>query len=291
MVKKPIILSTWKFGLEANAAGWEALTSDGTALDAVEVAANVTENNPEITSVGYGGFPNEMGVVQLDAAMIDGRTGKMGSVAAIENIRNPSSVARKVLEEGKHIMLVSEGAKEFALKHGFREENLLTPKSAAWYAGQLEKRSGESGHDTIGVLAMDMQGDMAVVCTTSGLAMKWSGRVGDSPLIGSGLYMDGNVGGAVGTGVGERAIEVCGAFAIVEMMRNGFSPQKACEELIKRVVARNRPNVDFQLGFIALNKVGETGAAGMQKGFVYAVQEEIGENNLKEASIWNQDFQ
>ncbi len=289
-IKKPIIVSTWNFGLQANAAGWDILTTDGMALDAVEAAANVTENDPDITSVGYGGFPNEMGVVQLDAAMIDGKSGRMGSVAALENIRNPSSVARRVLEEGKHIMLVGHGAKEFALKHGFKEENLLTAKSAAWYTEQLQKKERDLGHDTIGVLAMDPQGDLAVVCTTSGLAMKWNGRVGDSPLIGCGLYLDGKVGGAVGTGVGERAIEVCGAFAIVEMMRNGRSPQKACEDLIRRVVERNRPHSDFQLGFIALNAEGETGAAGMQEGFVYARCDGDQNNELKTAAIYGKDF-
>ncbi len=288
--KKPVIISTWDFGLAANQAGWEVLCSDGTALDAVEIAANVTENNPDITSVGYGGYPNELGVVQLDSAIIDGKTGRMGSVAALENIRNPSSVARRILEAGKHIMVVAEGAKEFALKHGFKQENLLTAKSASWYADQLKTKAKDKGHDTIGVLALDSQGDMAVVCTTSGLSMKWNGRVGDSPLIGSGLYLDGKVGGAVGTGVGERAIEVCGAFAIVELMRTGLSPQKACETLIQRVADWNQPHLDFQLGFIAMNTEGETGAAGMKEGFVYAIYDAQENNRLNKARFYGKDF-
>ncbi len=288
--QKPTILSTWNFGLQANETGWDVLNSDGNALDAVEAAAMVTESDPNVTSVGYGGFPNEMGVVQLDAAIIDGKSGQMGAVAALENIRNPIAVARKVLEMNKHIFLVGEGAKTFALKHGFQEQNLLTEKSAAWYAEQLKKRNTQpQGHDTIGVLAQDQEDQLAVACTTSGLSMKWSGRVGDSPLIGSGLYLDGQVGGAVGTGVGERAIEVCGAFAIVEFMRNGLSPQQACEKLIKRVAVRNQPNTDFQLAFIALNKEGETGAAAMQEGFVYAHYLDQ-KNELKNGAVYGKNF-
>lgn len=273
--RSPVIISTWNFGLQANEAGWKVMTTDGNALDAVEMAARVTENDPTNTSVGYGGYPNEEGVIQLDAAVIDGKSNKMGSVCAIENIKNPSSVARKVMEEGKHIYLAGDGAKSFALKHGFKEENLHTPQSLKWYADQLGKTVND-GHDTIGIIALDSQDDMAVCCTTSGLGMKWKGRVGDSPMIGAGLYLDKHVGAATGTGVGERAIEVCASFAIVEFMRNGDSPQKACEKLIKRVAERNQPNPDFQLGFIAMNTEGETGAAGMKSGFEYS---EMADNN------------
>lgn len=285
----PVMISTWEFGKQANAAGWKALTSDGNAVDAVELAARITENDPTNTSVGYGGYPNEDGVIQLDAALIDGKTGKMGSVCALENIKNPSSVARKIMEEGKHIYLAGEGAKTFALKHGFREESLHTPQSLKWYAEQIGKEKAPEGHDTIGIIALDQQGDMAVCCTTSGLGMKWKGRVGDSPMIGAGLYLDRQVGAATGTGVGERAIEVCAAHAIVEFMRNGDSPQKACEKLILRVMEYNRPHIDFQLGFIAMNTRGETGAAGLQKGFVYAKMHG-GENRVYPAKIAGVDF-
>jgi isoaspartyl peptidase/L-asparaginase-like protein (Ntn-hydrolase superfamily) len=286
--RSPIIISTWNFGLKANEAGWKVMTTDGNALDAVEMAARVTENDPTNTSVGYGGYPNEEGVIQLDSAMIDGKTNRMGSVCAIENIKNPSSVARKVLEEGKHIYLAGDGAKTFALKHGFKEENLHTPQSLRWYADQLGKTTTD-GHDTIGIIALDSQDDMAVCCTTSGLAMKWKGRVGDSPMIGAGLYLDKYVGAATGTGVGERAIEVCASFAIVEFMRNGDSPQKACEKLIKRVYERNQPNADFQLGFIAMNTNGETGAAGMQPGFEYSEMVD-GNNQVVPGKILGIDF-
>ncbi|MBN2330145.1 MAG: N(4)-(beta-N-acetylglucosaminyl)-L-asparaginase [Candidatus Omnitrophica bacterium] len=288
--QNPIILSTWNFGLQANQAGWSVLKEGGAALDAVEAAASVTENDPSITSVGYGGYPNEDGVIQLDAAVIDGKTGRMGSVAALEGIRNPCAVARKVLEKNKHIYLVGEGAQNFALKEGFQLENLNTPQSAQWYAEQLKKRSADQGHDTIGVLARDEEGELATACTTSGLAMKWAGRVGDSPIIGAGLYLDGKIGGAVGTGVGERAIEVCASFAIVEFMRNGMSPQNACEELLRRVVNRHRGRIDFQLAFIALNREGRFGGAALQEGFEYAVYAGD-ENALRPGAVYGRDFQ
>lgn len=286
----PIIISTWNSGLRANQAGWEHLAHEGTAVDAVEAAAVVTELDPRNTSVGYGGHPNNMGVVQLDAAIIDGKTGRMGSVGALENIKTPISVARKVMEANRHIYLMGDGAKRFALKNGFVEENLLTQDSARWYSEQIGKPEEDLGHDTIGILGRDMRGDMAVACTTSGLSLKWPGRVGDSPMIGSGLYLDKTVGGAVGTGVGERAIEVCGAFAIVEIMRNGASPQQACERLISRVVERNRPNHDFQLAFIAMNPDGEVGGACMKPGFQFAVHTESG-NVLQPGAVYGTDFE
>jgi N4-(beta-N-acetylglucosaminyl)-L-asparaginase len=292
MAKKdsPIIISTWNFGYDANQAGWKILNQGGSALDAVEKAANVAESDPDVTSVGYGGWPNENGVVQLDAAMIDGKTGRMGAVAAIENIKNPISVARKVLEKNKHIYVVGDGAKSFALKNGFREENLHTEKNLKWYNEQLQKRNQDPGHDTIGVLAIDNAGDMAVACTTSGTGMKWNGRVGDSPIIGSGLYLDAKVGGAVGTGLGERAIETCGAFAIVEFMRNGFSPQKACERLLLRVAERYGGKPDFQLAFIALNNDREYGAAALKENFVYALTDSSN-NKLFDGALYQQDFE
>ncbi len=290
MAQKPVIISTWDFGIKANDAGWDILKKGGSALDAVQAGATVTEDDPTISSVGYGGYPNENGVVQLDAAIIDGKTGRMGAVAAIEGIGNPCAVARKILEKNKHIFLVGEGAKSFALKEGFKEKYLGTQSSMEWYAKQIGKRDDDNGHDTIGVLARDKKGDMAVACTTSGVSMKWAGRVGDSPIIGSGLYMDGKIGGAVGTGVGERAIEVCGSFAIVEFMRNGMSPQNACEELIRRVVENNTNRPEFQLAFIALSRDGRMGGASIQKGFEYAVCDGK-ENKLRSGTVYGVDFQ
>jgi len=290
MAQKPIILSTWDFGINANDAGWKILKKGGSALDAVQAGATVIEDDPTISSVGYGGYPNENGVVQLDAAIIDGKTGRMGAVAAIEGIGNPCAVARKILEKNKHIFLVGDGAKSFALKEGFKEKYLGTQSSMEWYAKQLEKRDKDNGHDTIGVMAQDKKGDLAVACTTSGVSMKWAGRVGDSPIIGSGLYMDGKIGGAVGTGVGERAIEVCGSFAIVEFMRNGMSPQNACEELVRRVVERNNNRPEFQLAFIALSRDGQIGGASIKKGFEYAVCDGK-ENKIRPGTVYGVDFQ
>jgi isoaspartyl peptidase/L-asparaginase-like protein (Ntn-hydrolase superfamily) len=286
----PVIISTWNFGAKANQKGWEILSHEGAALDAVQQAAMVAESDPSVTSVGYGGYPNNQGVVQLDAALIDGKTGRMGSVGALEGIKNPIAVARKVLEANRHIYLMGDGAQRFAIQNGFELENLHTPQSTKWYADQIGKPEEPLGHDTIGVLGQDIRGDLAVGCTTSGLAMKWPGRVGDSPMIGAGLYLEQEVGGAVGTGVGERAIEVCGAFAIVEIMRNGASPQEACQELIRRLVKRNQPDADFQLAFIALNPKGEVGAACMKPGFEYAITRE-GENQLVSGAVYGTDFE
>lgn len=289
--RSPVILSTWDFGMQANEAGFKKLQEGGTALDAVEAAAIVTENDPKITSVGFGGFPNERGVVQLDAAIIDGKTGRMGAVGALEQVKNPSSVARKIMEAGKHIFLVGDGAQKYAVEQGFPLQNLNTSENLKWYTEQLEeRRKSDKEHDTIGVLALDGNGDMAVCCTTSGLGMKWQGRVGDSPIIGAGLYLDQEFGGAVGTGVGERAIEVCAAFTIVELMRNGKTPQEACEELIRRVSKRNQGKPEFQLAFIALSPEGETGAASMQTGFQYALHQE-GKNQLLTGKVYKQDFE
>lgn len=288
--REPVLLATWPFGMKAVEAGYQALQNGGTALDAVEQSAVVTENDPDNTSVGYGGYPNDMGVVQLDAAIIEGKTGRMGSIGALENIKNPVSVARKLLEANRHVMLAGEGAKTFALEQGFKEENLLTPNALEWYMKQVKNPPKELGHDTIGSLALDQHGDMAVSCTTSGLGMKWPGRVGDSPLIGAGLYLDAEVGGAVGTGVGERAIETCSAFAIVELMRHGRSPQQACEELMVRVAKRNAHRNPFQLAFMALTPEGEYGAASLMTGFDYAVS--IGGTaTLQTGAVYGQDFE
>lgn len=290
MASSPILLATWDFGLKAVETGYRSLENGGSPVDAVEAAAKTAEDDPNITSVGYGGYPNEQGVVQLDAAIIDGKTGRMGSVAALEEIRNPISVARRIMEKGKPIQLVGDGAKRFALQEGFKPENLLTPSAAAWYAEQLKHRKAENEHDTIGVLARDANGDMSVACTTSGLGMKWAGRVGDSPIIGAGLYLDAEVGGAVGTGVGERAIEVCAAFAIVELMRNGRSPQEACEELMRRVAKRNQGREPFQLAFMALGKDGAYGAAAMETGFQYALSVD-GKHQLHPGKVYRKDFE
>ncbi|MCX7045523.1 MAG: N(4)-(beta-N-acetylglucosaminyl)-L-asparaginase [Candidatus Sumerlaeota bacterium] len=312
LLPSPLILSTWEFGLRANEAGWRILARSGKALDAVEATATAAEDDPKINTVGYGGYPNEDGVVQLDAALIDGKSGRMGAVLALEGIRHPTAVARKILEAGKHIYLAGAGAKSFALGNGFKEENLLIPKTLQWYAEAIKERSAAAppaaakrsktgaaaarntegllaGHDTIGILARDRKGGIAAACSSSGSGLKWRGRVGDSPIIGAGLYLDQETGGAVCTGLGERAIEVCGSFAVVEFMRQGMTPQEACEQILRRTAKRNESRPDFQLAFIALRSDGAIGAACMKEGFVCALRDKSG-SRIFPGRLYGRDF-
>jgi N4-(beta-N-acetylglucosaminyl)-L-asparaginase len=287
-----IVVSTWDFGVAANLAAWEVLRKGGWALDAVEAGARVPEADLRNHSVGRAGYPDRDGHVSLDASIMDEQW-RCGAVAAIEHIAHPISVARLVMEKTPHVLLVGEGALQFALSQGFKKEDLLTPESkAAWHAwlktadyqpvvnserltyGKApgSKVPGDShNHDTLGILALDAQGRLSGACTTSGMAWKLRGRVGDSPIIGAGLYVDGEVGGATSTGVGEEVIRNAGSFLVVELMRQGRSPQAACEEAVMRIV-RRRPDAakTLQVGFLALSKSGEVGAFAIQKEFVYA---------------------
>jgi N4-(beta-N-acetylglucosaminyl)-L-asparaginase len=272
---QPTIVSTWNFGVEANAAAWDALAKGGTALDAVEAGGRVPEADPSNQSVGYGGLPDRDGRVTLDACIMDAQ-GNAGSVCGLEHIMHPISVARMVMEKTPHVILVGEGALEFALKNGFKKENLLTESSKkAWQEwlkkGEYKPIINVENHDTIGILALDGNQNLSGGCTTSGLAYKMHGRVGDSPIIGAGLYVDNEIGAATSTGLGELVIRTCGSFLIVELMRQGLSPQKACEEGVKRVMSKNKNFKDVQVGFLAINKQGEIGAYALQKGFQYAV--------------------
>jgi len=259
--------------------GWEILGSNGSVLDAIEASANVVELDPEDQSVGYGGLPNEDGVVQLDASIMYGPTHNCGSVAALENIKTPSSVARLVMERTDHIYLVGEGAKKFAIMHGFKEENLLTEAARiAWlkWKENLSDRddwfppadgdyTDERTTGTINVLAMTEEGDLAGITTTSGLSWKIPGRIGDSPIIGAGLYVDNEVGAAGATGRGEEVIRTLGSFYVVERMRAGLSPQEACEAACRRIIDINggAEKVDFNDKFVAVNKAGEIGCASI----------------------------
>ena len=283
LLDSPVVISTWKHGLAANEEAWRIIKSGGDALDAVEKGVNVSEDDPEVMSVGYGGLPDREGFVTLDSCIMD-KNGNAGAVAFIQNYRNPISVARKVMENTKHIMLVGKGAKDFAQKMGFKPQNLLTEKAKnrwiEWKASQNDNH-GHNSHDTIGMLALDAKGNMAGACTTSGLAWKMHGRVGDSPIIGAGLYVDNNVGGAACTGIGEECIKVCGSFLVVEYMRKGATPTEACFEAVKRIAARHKEKIDFQVAFIALNIQGETGAASLSKGFEYALMETDNNQLLK----------
>ena len=277
----PVICSTWNFGLPANELAWKVLDNGGKAMDAAEAGARHAESDPENSSVGFGGLPDEKGNVTLDACVMDS-TGNAGSVAFLQNIKHPVSVARKVMEETKHVMLVGEGARQFAVSNGFEEINLLTEESEKNWKKWLKERremTPHETHDTLSVLVQDKMGDLAGACTTSGWAYKMHGRVGDSPIIGAGLFVDNEIGCAAATGLGEEVIKTTGSFLVVELMRQGYDPTKACEEALKRVIKAHNGNPDFQIGYIALRKDGEIGSACLKWSFEYALARG-GENKL-----------
>lgn len=291
--RKPIVLSTWRFGIEANAAAWEVLKVKGRALDAVEAGVKIPEGDPTERSVGYGGRPDREGRVTLDACIMD-EYSNIGSVACLEHIKHPISVARGVMEKSPHVMLVGEGALQFALAQGFKKENLLTEESEKewkeWLkTSQYKPIANIENHDTIGMIALDADGNLSGACTTSGMAYKMHGRVGDSPIIGAGLFVDNEIGAATATGHGEEVIRIVGCHLVVELMRQGKSPQKACEEAVSRIVKltknRGKDLKDIQVGFIALNKKGEYGSYCIQGGFNYAVHDDTG-NSLIDAAYF-----
>jgi isoaspartyl peptidase/L-asparaginase-like protein (Ntn-hydrolase superfamily) len=282
----PTVIATWNFGQTAVRAAAPLLRQGRPALDAAVAGAQAVEDDPRVNSVGYGGLPNAIGVVQLDACVMDGRTLACGAVGGLENVRHPAALARRVMERTPHVFLVGDGAQQFALQQGFTLENLLTPESLAEWMKlrQKERRNGKrpaqpsagppQGHDTVTVLALDQKGSLAGVCTTSGLANKLPGRVGDSPIIGAGLYVDNRAGAAGATGVGEEIIRISGSFFIVEQMRVGRTPQEACEAAVRRVneTAVRRNVHPARVAFLALDPRGRTGAAcTSQTNFQYAV--------------------
>ncbi len=276
---KPVVLSTWRFGMEANKGAWEILDKGGRALDAVEAGVKITEADPSERSVGLGGRPDRDGRVTLDACIMDENM-NIGSVACLEHIVHPISVARAVMEKTPHVMLVGDGALQFALSQGFKKEKLLTPESEAEWKEWLKKSEYKpqvniENHDTIGMIALDKNGNLSGACTTSGLAFKMHGRVGDSPIIGAGLYVDNEVGAATATGHGEEVIRIAGCHAVIELMRQGYHPEEACKKAVERIIGsakkRNKPLSEVQIGFLAINKNGEHGAFCLQKGFNYAV--------------------
>ena len=291
----PIVISTWNHGLPANEAAWEILSKGGNSLDAVEAGVRIPEADPKIITVGYGGIPDSSGKVTLDACIMDEK-GRAGSVACLENIKHPISVARLVMEKTPHVMLTGKGALQFALDNGFEKEDLLTPQmKKAWKKWKKEKKAFNTkinienqvleNHDTIGMLAIDRDGRISGACTTSGMGYKMPGRVGDSPIIGAGLFVDGEVGGAAATGSGELVMKTLGSFLVVELMRNGMSPTEACEEAVHRI-AKKIPNYQqHQVGFIALSKFGEYGSYCIQPGFNFAVKTE-NKTVLEDAETW-----
>lgn len=288
---QPIIISTWDFGKKANNVSWTTLQKGGTALDAVEKGINLIEEDPDNLTVGIGGLPDREGHVTLDACIMD-QDSRCGSVMGVEHIVNVISLARRVMEKTPHVILVGDGALQFALDQGFPKTNLLTPKSEALWKewlktsnyqprmnieNELYKKDplpgGKDNHDTIGLIAMDAKGNIAGGCSTSGMAYKMRGRVGDSPVIGAGLFVDNEIGAATSTGVGEEVIRCVGSHLVVELMRHGYTPENACKEAVMRIVRKSPvKSKEIQVGFLAINKKGEYGAYALQKGFSFAVK-------------------
>ncbi len=300
-----VVVSTWDFGKTANLGAWEVLGKGGRALDAVEQGVRIPEADPTNQTIGYGGLPDRDGYVTLDACIMDEKY-NCGSVMCLEHIMHPISVARLVMENTPHIVLAGDGALQFALANGFEKINLLTPKSEKdwkeWMKtanynpeknieNKLYNKSndpmpgGPANHDTIGMMAMDTNGDLSGACTTSGLAYKMHGRVGDSPIIGAGLYVDNEIGAATSSGVGEEVIRIVGSHLVVELMRGGMTPEKACKEAVERIVKRGpEKSKSIQVGFVALNKKGEYGGYSLQPGFSYSVKSNTIENVFKAKS-------
>ncbi len=293
--KLPIVISTWNHGLPANEAAWNILSNGGHSLDAVEVGVKVPEADPNVITVGKGGIPDANGKVTLDACIMDEK-GRAGAVTFLEHIVHPISVARLVMEKTPHVMLSGKGALDFALENGFQKEKLLTKRrKEEWKKWKKEQKEfsnkinienvTEDNHDTIGMLAIDRDGRISGACTTSGMGYKMHGRVGDSPIIGAGLFVDGEVGGAVATGSGELVMKTLGTFLVVELMRNGMSPAKACEEAVKRIAKKIPDYQKHQIGYIALNTSGEYGSFCIQPGFNFALKTND-KTELVDAEAW-----
>ncbi|MFL6467632.1 MAG: N(4)-(beta-N-acetylglucosaminyl)-L-asparaginase [Pyrinomonadaceae bacterium] len=294
-VKTPVVVSTWDSGITANNAAWPILQRRGGALDAVEAAGRASEDEPSCC-VGLSAWPDRDGKVTLDSCIMDGNGG-CGAVSFLERIKHPVSVARRVMENTQHVLLSGEGAQAFAVASGFTlEEGKLSPNAEKEWKKWLEKSKyqpiinienrkpsvayatpyffddGSPNHDTMGTIAMDANGKLAGMVTTSGMAFKMRGRVGDSPIIGAGLFVDNEVGAATSSGVGEEVIRICGTHTVIEQMRFGHSPEQACREAVGRVIKRNPSKAkELQVGFVALSNKGEIGAFSVVKGFTYTV--------------------
>lgn len=265
-------ISTWKT-TEANQKAGQMLDKGEHALDAAVAGVAIEEENPKNTTVGYGGAPDRTGKVTLDACVMN-HLGDCGSVVAVENIVNVARLAKDVMEKTPHVMLSGKGAEEFAISQGYKKTDLLTDKSKKEWEEWLKDQDYRpiiniENHDTIGMLCIDKNNNLSGACTTSGLAYKMKGRVGDSPIIGSGLFIDNKIGGAVATGLGEEVVKTVGSFLVVELMRQGFSPQEACEKAVKRIVSNNSQENKFQVAYIAMNKKGEVGSYSIEPGFTY----------------------
>lgn len=273
LAPRPVAIATWPFGKIANEHAQAALAAGGSRLDAVEAGIREIERASSDGSVGLGGRPNAAGYPQLDACIMDGPGSRAGSVAAVEGIVHPITAARRVMEASKHVMLVGEGARWFAVEHGVEAVDIadLEAKKRAWAARDRGAAGDRSGHDTVALLVLDADGHLAGGCSTSGAGGKLPGRVGDSPILGSGLYVDDEVGAAGATGIGENVMRYCATFWIVELMRQGLAPQRACEEVIHRIAQRDPRGYELDICFIALDKQGRVGAAASNQTFPFAV--------------------
>ena len=312
--QKPMVISTWDSGMAVNAEAWKILSTNGRALDAVEAGARQIEDTVNCC-VGLGGYPDRDGIVTLDACIMDEHA-NCGAVAGLEQIKHPVSVARKVMEKTPHVILVGNGAQQFAIENGFiKEPPVLSKDAQKAYTEWLKKNEykpiiniknlpateggkkqngpfapaffedGTANHDTMGLLAMDARGNLSGAVTTSGMAFKVHGRVGDSPIIGAGLFVDNEIGAATSSGVGEEVIRICGTHLVVEFMRQGYSPELSCKKAVERIVNRNRAKAKtLQVGFLAMNKKGQYGAYAIQKGFVFSVKSGI-ENKIHESKF------
>lgn len=282
---KPIALGTWhNQGVQSNVEAWKILSSSGSAIDAVEAAAVFTENDWNNCCVGLGGNPDRDGIVTLDACIMN-HENQCGSVMGLERIKHPIQVARRMMEKTPHVILVGDGAQQFALSEGFPlEPTGLSDHADKSYQNWLKKseykpqiniekqehkpEGTNTNHDTFGIIALDAQGNLSGACTTSGMAFKMHGRVGDSPVIGAGLYVDNEVGAATCSGLGEEVVRACGSFMVVEYMRQGLHPSEACKKAVERIVKKSKLKpADYQVGFIAINKQGEYGGYSINKGF------------------------
>lgn len=279
----PYVISTWRVPEATQIAG-QALEQGATALDAAVQGVALEEANILNTTVGKGGAPDRDGHVSLDACVMN-HLGNCGSVMAVQNITHVAALAKAVMEDTPHVILAGKGAEKFALEQGYIQENLLSEASKKAWQKWLEKglyqpEINVENHDTIGMICSDKNGHLSGVCSTSGLAYKMQGRVGDSPIIGSGLFIDNAVGGAVATGLGEEVIKTVGSFLIVELMRQGRSPQEACEEAVQRILQKNQGKPPFQVAYLATNKNGEIGAYSIQKGFSYTLYQNNSTQNF-----------
>lgn len=283
----PVLIATWPFGQQATDLALQVMQAGGSALDGIEQGIGLIESLGCDGTVGLAGRPNAAGYAQLDACIMNGPYHNAGSVAALEGIVHPISAARRVMEHSPHVMLVGEGARWFALQHGLESVDVseLPEKKQAFAAQQTTPPDGEVGHDTIGLLILDAQGDLAGGASTSGAGGKWPGRVGDSPILGSGLYVDNEVGAAAGTGLGENIMRYAATTLIVERMRAGLDPQSACEEVIHHIAARDPRGYDLSICFIAIDKSGRVGAACSNDEFPYAVTTPAGSEVRKVSAV------